>query len=154
MSRTNKDQNLLECSTLYQFLFKFYSIREGHSPPWPSNSFPYGYSAQIRTNYLPRMDDLFDQIQGIGVKIDLRLGYHQLKVKLDDIPKTAFRARFGRYKFTVMSFGLTNAPAAFIDLMNKIFRPYLDKFVVVFIDDILIYSKDKEEYVDQLRTVL
>jgi len=87
-------------------------------------------------------------------KIDLRSGYHQLRIKPDDIPKTAFRIRYGHYEFTVMPFGLTSAPVAFMDLMNRVFRPYLDKFIVVFIDDILIYSKDKEECADNLRTVL
>jgi len=87
-------------------------------------------------------------------EIDLRSGYHQLRIKLEDIPKIAFRTRYGHYKFTVMPFGPTNAPAAFMDLMNRVFRPYLDKFVVVFIDDILIYSKDREEYAEHLRTIL
>ena len=111
----------------------------------------------IKNKYpLPRIDDLFDHLQGAGVfsKIYLRSGYHQLRIKLDDIPKTAFRTRYGHYEFTVIPFSLTNAPAAFMDLMNRVFRPYLDKFVVVFIDYILIYAQDKEERADQLQTVL
>ncbi|WVZ80921.1 hypothetical protein U9M48_028355 [Paspalum notatum var. saurae] len=111
----------------------------------------------IKNKYpLPRTDDLFDQLQGACVlsKIDLRSGYHQMKICPSDIPKTAFITRFGLYEYTVMSFGLTNAPAYFMNLMNKVFMEYLDKFVVVFIDDILIYSKTEEEHEEHLRLVL
>jgi len=87
-------------------------------------------------------------------KVDLRSGYHQLRIKPGDIPETAFRTRYGHHEFAVIPFGITNAPASFMDLMNKVFRPYLDKFVVVFIDDILIYSKGKEEHAEQLWTIL
>ncbi|GJY14646.1 putative reverse transcriptase domain-containing protein [Tanacetum coccineum] len=111
----------------------------------------------VKNRYpLPRIDDLFDQLQGSStyLKIDLRLGYHQLRVRVEDIPKTAFKTRYRHYEFHVMPFGLTNAPAVFMDLMNRVWKPYLDKFVIVFIDDILIYSRNKEEHKDHLRIIL
>ncbi|GJY91998.1 putative reverse transcriptase domain-containing protein [Tanacetum coccineum] len=111
----------------------------------------------IKNRYpLPRIDDLFNQLQGSQFfsRIDLRSGYHQLRVHEDEIPKTVFRTRYGNFKFTIMPFGLTNAPAVFMDLMYRVYRPYLNKFVIVFIDDILIYSKTQEEHAKHLRLVL
>ncbi|GJY98674.1 putative reverse transcriptase domain-containing protein [Tanacetum coccineum] len=111
----------------------------------------------IKNRYpLPRIDDLFDQLQGLSTysKIDLRSGYHQLRVKDEDIPKTAFITRYGHYEFQVMPFGLTNAPAVFLDLMNRVCKPYLDRFVIVFIDGILIYSRNKQEHENHLRIIL
>ncbi|GJZ96911.1 putative nucleotidyltransferase, ribonuclease H [Tanacetum coccineum] len=111
----------------------------------------------VKNRYpLPRINDLFDQLQGSSVysKIDLRSGYHQLRVREEDIPKTAFKTRYGHYEFQVMPFGLTNAPAVFMDLMNRVCKPYLDKFVIVFIDDILIYSKNKKEHLKAILELL
>ena len=111
----------------------------------------------VKNKYpLPRIEDLFDQLRGASVfsKIDLRSRYYQLWVKEVDVPKTAFKTRYGHYEFLVMPFRLTNAPAAFMDLMNRVFHPYLDQFVMVFIDDILMYSKDAQEHEHHLRIVL
>ncbi|GKE94156.1 retrotransposon protein, putative, ty3-gypsy subclass [Tanacetum coccineum] len=111
----------------------------------------------VKNRYpLPRIDDLFDQLQGSRVysKIDLRSGYHPLRVREEDISKTTFRTRYGHYEFQVMPFGLTNAPSVFIDLMNRVCKPYLDRFVIVFIDDILIYSKSRKEHEGHLKLIL
>ncbi|GKA32877.1 reverse transcriptase domain-containing protein [Tanacetum coccineum] len=111
----------------------------------------------VKNRYpLPRIDDLFNQLQGERYfsKIDIRSGYHQLRVHEEDIPKTAFRTRYGHFEFTVIPFGLTNAPTVFMDLMNQVCKLYLDKFVIVFIDDILIYSKTKEDHEVHLKLVL
>jgi hypothetical protein len=112
---------------------------------------------KVKNKYpLPRIDDLFDQLQGASwfSKIDLRSGYHQLKVKEEDISKTTFRTHYGHYKFLVMSFGLTNAPAEFMDLMDRVCRLMLDRLMIVFIDDILVYSKSEEEHRDHLKGAL
>jgi hypothetical protein len=111
----------------------------------------------IKNKYpLPRIEDLFDQLRGAGVfsKIDLRSGYHQLRIRPSDIPKTSFITKYGLYEYTVMSFGLTNAPAFFMYLMNSVFMDYIDKFIVVFIGDIFIYSQNEEEHKEHLKMVL
>jgi hypothetical protein len=111
----------------------------------------------VKNKYLlPRIDDLFDQLRAASVfsKIDLRLGYHQLKIRECNIPKTAFVSRYDLYEYTVMSFGLTNALAYFMYLMNKVFKEYIDTFVMVFIDDILVYSRSKEDHEEHIRLAL
>jgi len=111
----------------------------------------------IKNRYpLPRIDDFIDQLVGAEVfsKIDLRSGYHQIRVKAEDISKTAFRTRYGHYEYFVMPFGVSNVPGVFMEYMNRIFHPFLDCFVVVFIDDILVYSKSEKEHVEHLRIVL
>jgi hypothetical protein len=111
----------------------------------------------VKNKYpLPRIDILFDQLSKAKVfsKIDLRSGYHQIKICPEDVPKTSFSTRYGLYEYLVMSFGLTNAPAHFMYLMNSVFMPELDKFVVVFIDDFLVYSENEEDHPEHLRIVL
>ena len=111
----------------------------------------------IKNKYpLPRIDDLLDQLLGASIfsKIDLTSGYHQIRMKWEYILKTAFRTRYGHYEYLVMSFGLTNVPTIFMDYMNRVFRPYLDQFVMVFIDDILIYSKIEKEHEQHLKNML
>ncbi|KAA3484223.1 RNA-directed DNA polymerase-like protein [Gossypium australe] len=111
----------------------------------------------IKNRYmLPRIEDLFDKLKGATMlsKIDLRSGYYQLRVKDVDVPKITFKTHYGHHEFLVMPFGLMNAPVVFMDLMNRIFRPYLDRLVVVFIDDILIYSQDEVEHAHHLRLIL
>jgi hypothetical protein len=105
---------------------------------------------------LPRIDDLFDQLKDakIFLKIDLRSGYHQVRIKHEDINKTVFRTRYGHYEFTVVPFGLSNSPVVFMSLMNGVFRDYLNKFVIIFLDDIMVYSRTKEEHKQHLRMVL
>jgi hypothetical protein len=111
----------------------------------------------VKNKYLlPRIDILFDQLSGVRVffKVDLRSGYYQIKIRPEDVTKTAFSTRYGLYEYLVMSFGLTNAPAHFMYLMNSVFMLELDEFVIVFIDDILIYSRSEEEHVRHLRVIL
>ena len=114
-------------------------------------------SVTVKNKYpLPHIDDLFDQLQGACMfsKIYLRSGYHQLRICDEDVHKTAFRSRYGHYEFLVMPFGLTNALRAFMDLMNRVFRPFFDQFMIVFIDDVLVYSRSEEEHEQHLRVVL
>ncbi|XP_039165352.1 uncharacterized protein LOC120291718 [Eucalyptus grandis] len=111
----------------------------------------------IKNKYpLSRIDDLFDRLQGVSIfsKINLRIRYHQLRIKKEDIPKTAFRTCYSHYEFTIMLFGLTNVPATFMDLMNRVFKEYLNPFMIVFINDILVYPRSLEEYERHLRTAL
>ena len=112
--------------------------------------------ATIKNRYpFPRIDDLFVRLRGwVYSKIDFCTDYHQLRVREADIPKTAFRTRYGHFEFIVMLFRLTNAPMEFMDLMHRVFQPYLDQFIVVFVDDILIYSKSKEDHEGHLRIIL
>jgi hypothetical protein len=111
----------------------------------------------VKNKYpLTRIDILFDQLVGAKVisKVNLHSGYHQIKIRLKDVPKTAFSTRYGLYEYLVMSFGLTNAPAHFMYLMNSVLMPELDKFVIVFVNDILIYSKSEEEHARHLHVIL
>jgi hypothetical protein len=111
----------------------------------------------VKNKYpLPRIEELFDQLQGAGCysKLDQRQGYYQVKVKEEDVPKMAFNTRYGYFEFVVITFGVTNAPATFMDLMHRVFQPYLDQFVVIFIDDILVYSRDKQKHAEHLRLIL
>jgi hypothetical protein len=111
----------------------------------------------IKNKYpLPRINDLFDQLGGASIlsKIDLRFGYHQVRIKDEDIQKIAFGTRYGHYEFVVVPFGLTNSPTTFMCLMNNVLRKFLDRFILVFVDDILIYSKNREEHEEHLRLLL
>jgi hypothetical protein len=111
----------------------------------------------VKNKYpLSRIDDLFDQLKDAKIfsKIDIRYGYHQVRIRDEDISKTTFRTRYGHYEFTVVPFGLSNVPVVFMCLMNRVFRNYMDKFVIVFLDDILVYSKTEEEHEQHLRMVL
>jgi hypothetical protein len=132
-------------------------IEKKHGTQWMCVNYHSLNKASIKTStLLPQIDDLFDQMKGASVfsKIGLRSGYHQLRIRDSDIPKIVFRTQYGLYEYTVTCFRLMNAPAYFMYLMNKVFLEYLDKFVVVFIDDILVYSKTEEEHEEHLRLVL
>ncbi|GKD00374.1 putative reverse transcriptase domain-containing protein [Tanacetum coccineum] len=132
-------------------------VKKKDLPFWMCNDYRKLNKLTVKNRYpLLRINDLFDQLQGSSVysKINLRSGYHRLKVQEEYIPKTVIRTRYGHYEFQVMSFRLTNAPAVFMDLMNQVCKPYLDKFMIVFIDEILIYSKSKEEHAEYLRLIL
>nr|GEU99422.1 putative reverse transcriptase domain-containing protein [Tanacetum cinerariifolium] len=154
MTAMSQVANLIWNATV-QFLFLFVKKKDGSFQMcidyWELNKLT------VKNHYpFLRIDDLFDQLQGSSIysKIDMRLGYHQLRVHEEDIPKTAFRTRYGHYEFQVMPFGLTNAPAVFMDVMNRVCKPYLDNFLTIFIDNILIYSKSKQEHEEHLKLIL
>nr|GFB39726.1 putative reverse transcriptase domain-containing protein [Tanacetum cinerariifolium] len=133
------------------------SVKKKDGSFWMCTDYRELNKLTVKNRYpLPRFDDLFDQLQGSSVysKIDMRSGYHQLRVREEVIKRTAFRTCYGHYEFQVMPFGLVNAPAVFMDLMNQVCKPYLDKFVIIFIDDILIYSKDEKEHEEHLKAIL
>ena len=122
-------------------------MKKNYATLWMCINYQHINKVTVKNKYpLLRIEDLFNQLKGAGVfsKINLRSGYYQLRVKEVDVPKTTFRTRYGHYEFLVMTFRLTNALVTFMDLMNRVFRPYVDQFVVVFIDDILVYSKDAQ----------
>ncbi|GKF57883.1 putative reverse transcriptase domain-containing protein [Tanacetum coccineum] len=142
---------------IHDFLEVFPEELPGLPPPRMCIDYSELNKLAVKNRYpLPRIDDLFDQLQGSSVysKIDLRSGYHHLHIKEEDIPITAYKTLYGHFEFQVMPLGLTNTHAVFMDLMNRVCKPYLDKFVIVFIDDILIYSKNDEEHEKHLRIIL
>nr|GEX78075.1 putative reverse transcriptase domain-containing protein [Tanacetum cinerariifolium] len=156
--------NIIRCTKTYKYLLKGCQVFLAHITKRKLKTSQRRSDLKMYCSRFPRsiskglarIDNLIDQLQGPSIysKIDLRLGYHQLRVREEDIPKTAFRTRYGHYEFQVMPFGLTNAPAIFMDLMNRVCKPYLDKFAIVFIDDILIYSKSKQEHEEHLKLIL